>query len=162
MFSNTCHIFGFVAEAWDCAVVNISSVQAHRALPFFTGWTYQASKGAVTTLTKCMALDLSAHGIRVNSISPGYTWTELVMIKICLFVPLSVCLSVCPSVRPSVRLSVCLSVCLSVRPFVRPSVRPSICLSVSLSYSVSHSFIRSLVCSVGRSVSLIWLVHFLI
>ncbi|KAL9985003.1 hypothetical protein ACROYT_G007361 [Oculina patagonica] len=73
-----CYPFMTKAEPWDCAVVNISSVQAHRAQPFFSaGWTYQASKGGVTTMTKCMALDLSAHGIRVNSISPGYTWTEL-------------------------------------------------------------------------------------
>ena len=65
-------------EARDCSVVNISSVQAHRAKPWDSGWTYQASKGAVTTMTKCMALDLSADEIRVNSISPGYTWTEQV------------------------------------------------------------------------------------
>ena len=58
--------------------MNISSVQAHRAQPYHSGWTYQASKGAVTTVTKSMALDLSADGIRVNSISPGYTWTEQV------------------------------------------------------------------------------------
>ena len=56
--------------------MNISSVQAHRAQPYDSGWTYQASKAAITTMTKCMALDLSADGIRVNSISPGYTWTE--------------------------------------------------------------------------------------
>ena len=69
----------FVAAAWECAVVNISSVQAHRAQPYHSGWTYQASKGAVTIMTKSMALDLSADGIRVNSISPGYIWTELVI-----------------------------------------------------------------------------------
>jgi len=63
-------------EAWDCAVVNISSVQAYHAMPYYSGWTYQASKAAVTTMSKCMALDLSVHGIRVNSICPGYIWTE--------------------------------------------------------------------------------------
>lgn len=76
--------FYSIADAWDCAVVNISSVQAHRALPSYTGWTYQASKGAVTTMTKSMALDLSPHGIRVNSICPGYIWTELVMLHMLL------------------------------------------------------------------------------
>ncbi|KAJ7383610.1 hypothetical protein OS493_026795 [Desmophyllum pertusum] len=73
-----CYPFMAKAEAWDCSVVNISSVQAHRTMPFHSGWTYQASKGAVTAMTKCMALDLSANGIRVNSVSPGYTWTEQV------------------------------------------------------------------------------------
>ena len=70
----------------NSSVVNISSVQAHRAHPgFHAGWTYQASKGAITTMTKCMALDLSADGIRVNSISPGYIWTEVVSLHFLLF-----------------------------------------------------------------------------
>ena len=65
-------------------MVNISSVQAYHALPYNTGWTYQASKAAVTTMSKCMALDLSVHGIRVDSICPGYIWTEHVMLyKLC-------------------------------------------------------------------------------
>ena len=76
----TIRVFNSAAEAWDCSVVNVSSVQAHRAQPgLHSGWTYQASKGAVTAMTKCMALDLSANGIRVNSVSPGYVWTELVI-----------------------------------------------------------------------------------
>ena len=58
----------FVGAAWECAIVNISSVQANRAQPYHSGWTYQASKGAVTIMTKSMALDLSADGIRVDSI----------------------------------------------------------------------------------------------
>lgn len=42
-------------------------------------WTYNSAKGAVNTLTKCMALDLSQYGIRVNSISPGWIWTRDVL-----------------------------------------------------------------------------------
>ena len=41
----------------------------------FVRWTYGASKGAVHTLTKMMALDLSKDKIRVNSLSPTWTWT---------------------------------------------------------------------------------------
>ena len=70
-------------------MVNISSVQAHHAQPSHTGWTYQASKAAVTTMSKCIALDLSAHGIRVNSICPGYIWTEHVMLQMLLVVLLN-------------------------------------------------------------------------
>ena len=56
------------------AVVNIASISAHRAQ---TGrWTYNAMKGALLELTKCQALDLSADRIRVNSVSPGWIWTE--------------------------------------------------------------------------------------
>jgi NAD(P)-dependent dehydrogenase (short-subunit alcohol dehydrogenase family) len=56
------------------SIVNISSVSAYVAQP--RRWTYNAAKGAVCTLTKCMALDLAADRIRVNSISPGWIWTQ--------------------------------------------------------------------------------------
>ena len=56
------------------AVVNVSSISAFVAQP--NRWTYNASKGAVNTLTKCMALDLARDHVRVNSVSPGWTWTR--------------------------------------------------------------------------------------
>jgi len=55
------------------AIVNIASISAHIAQP--NRWTYNATKGAVLTLTRCQALDLASDGIRVNSISPGVIWT---------------------------------------------------------------------------------------
>ena len=51
------------------SIVNIASMSGVIAQPDFA--TYNASKGAVLTLTKCMALDLAAYKIRVNSICPG-------------------------------------------------------------------------------------------
>jgi len=56
------------------AIVNMSSISAFIAQPH--RWTYNAAKGAVHNLTKCMALDLAPYGIRVNSISPGWIWTR--------------------------------------------------------------------------------------
>ena len=56
------------------AIVNISSISAFIAQP--NRWTYNAAKGAVHTLTKCMALDLARHKIRVNSVSPAWIWTN--------------------------------------------------------------------------------------
>lgn len=55
------------------AIVNVASISAHIAQP--NRWTYNASKGAIVTMTKCMALDLSGDGIRVNCVSPGWIWT---------------------------------------------------------------------------------------
>jgi NAD(P)-dependent dehydrogenase (short-subunit alcohol dehydrogenase family) len=55
------------------AVVNTASISARIAQP--SRWTYNTTKGAIVTLTKCMAMDLSLHGIRVNSVSPGWIWT---------------------------------------------------------------------------------------
>jgi NAD(P)-dependent dehydrogenase (short-subunit alcohol dehydrogenase family) len=56
------------------AIVNMSSISAFVAQP--NRWTYNAAKGAVHTLTKCMALDLVPYNIRVNSVSPGWIWTR--------------------------------------------------------------------------------------
>jgi hypothetical protein len=55
------------------AIVNISSISAHIAQP--NRWTYNSAKGAVTQLTRCMAMDL-APLIRVNAVSPAWIWTK--------------------------------------------------------------------------------------
>ncbi|XP_055267640.1 17-beta-hydroxysteroid dehydrogenase 14 isoform X2 [Moschus berezovskii] len=39
--------------------------------------TYTLTKGAVTAMTKALALDESQYGVRVNCISPGNIWTPL-------------------------------------------------------------------------------------
>jgi NAD(P)-dependent dehydrogenase (short-subunit alcohol dehydrogenase family) len=56
------------------AIVNVSSISAWIAQP--NRWTYNMAKGAVTQLTRCSALDLAPHQIRVNSVSPGWIWTR--------------------------------------------------------------------------------------
>jgi len=55
------------------AIVNISSISGHIAQP--DRWTYNASKGAILALTRCQALDMAPAKIRVNVVSPGWTWT---------------------------------------------------------------------------------------
>ena len=61
-------------EGGNGAVVNVASVVAVVAKP--GAWTYHGTKGALLATTMCMALDLGVHGIRVNTVSPGWTWTE--------------------------------------------------------------------------------------
>ena len=51
------------------AVVNIASVSAYIAQPEFI--PYNASKGAVAQLTRCLAMDLAKDNIRVNAVCPG-------------------------------------------------------------------------------------------
>ena len=56
------------------SIVNLSSISAHIAQT--NRWTYNGAKGAVNQLTRCMALDLAADNIRVNTVSPGWIWTR--------------------------------------------------------------------------------------
>jgi NAD(P)-dependent dehydrogenase (short-subunit alcohol dehydrogenase family) len=50
-------------------VANYPQKQAH----------YNASKAGVILLTKCLAVEWAPYGIRVNSLSPGYTRTEMTL-----------------------------------------------------------------------------------
>ncbi|MFJ8751517.1 SDR family NAD(P)-dependent oxidoreductase [Streptomyces sp. NPDC102441] len=52
------------------AVVNISSGSALRARP--GGGPYASSKAALEMATRAAALELGAHNIRVNAVSPGF------------------------------------------------------------------------------------------
>ena len=56
-------------DAGGGSIVNVASMAAHGApnMP-----AYSASKGAVVSLTRAAAKDLAPHGIRVNSVSPGF------------------------------------------------------------------------------------------
>ncbi|WP_397458340.1 SDR family oxidoreductase [Pseudomonas asplenii] len=57
-------------------VINFTSISAGCAQ---TGrWLYPVSKAALHQLTRCMAMDLAADGIRVNSVSPGWTWSRVI------------------------------------------------------------------------------------
>jgi len=58
------------------AIVNTCSVVASVGL--VDRAVYGASKGAVLALTKAMAADEVAHGIRVNCVSPGTVWSPWV------------------------------------------------------------------------------------
>jgi 2-keto-3-deoxy-L-fuconate dehydrogenase len=53
----------------DGAIVNTCSIAATAGLPQRA--LYSASKGAVLSLTRAMAADLTADGIRVNAVNPG-------------------------------------------------------------------------------------------
>ncbi|MCD1634036.1 SDR family oxidoreductase [Martelella mediterranea] len=62
-------------EGTGGSIVNISSITALRASRGLAA--YSASKAGASHLTKCLALDWAAHGIRVNALCPGYIETEM-------------------------------------------------------------------------------------
>ena len=59
------------------AIVNLSSIAAHR----WTGIayaTYYSTKGAIVSLSRAIALEYAAKGIRCNTVSPGLMNTPMV------------------------------------------------------------------------------------
>jgi len=57
------------------SIVNLSSVASTRPYPGLLA--YCVSKAAVDMVTRCVALDLAPHGVRVNAVNPGVVVTEL-------------------------------------------------------------------------------------
>jgi NAD(P)-dependent dehydrogenase (short-subunit alcohol dehydrogenase family) len=66
-----------MVKAGGGSVVNFSSISAKVAQ---TGrWLYPASKAAMAQITRTAALDLAPDGIRVNSVSPGWIWSRVMV-----------------------------------------------------------------------------------
>ena len=65
----------FLAEDKPGSIVNISSVHQLIPKPGYLG--YSASKGGMQNLTRTLALEYAARGIRVNGIGPGATVTPI-------------------------------------------------------------------------------------
>jgi len=61
------------------SIINTASMSGHIVNVPQPQCSYNASKAGVIMLTKSMAVEFAKKGIRVNSISPGYIGTELIM-----------------------------------------------------------------------------------
>ena len=60
------------------AIVNVASISGVPGPEKFPGWvSYCASKGAVISLTEALAVEVKAHGVRVNCVSPGSVDTSM-------------------------------------------------------------------------------------
>jgi NAD(P)-dependent dehydrogenase (short-subunit alcohol dehydrogenase family) len=57
------------------SLINVASIMAHRGLRQLTA--YSATKGAVTALTRGLAVEYAPFGIRVNALCPGFVHTAL-------------------------------------------------------------------------------------
>ncbi len=57
------------------AIVNFGSISSRVAQ--VGRWLYPVSKAAILQLTRNQALDLAPEGIRVNAVSPGWTWSNI-------------------------------------------------------------------------------------
>ena len=67
---------GMIARRSGC-IINISSVMALKGETVVIAPSYSASKGAVITLTRDLAVQWARYGIRVNAVAPGWFPTHM-------------------------------------------------------------------------------------
>jgi NAD(P)-dependent dehydrogenase (short-subunit alcohol dehydrogenase family) len=58
------------------SIINTTSVTAYEGHVELID--YSATKGAIVSFTRSLALSLSGSGVRVNAVAPGPVWTPLV------------------------------------------------------------------------------------
>lgn len=68
--------FPLLRRQGNGAIVNVASIAA--ALGISGRAAYTSSKAGVEGLTRTLALEWASHGIRVNTVAPGWTHTEMV------------------------------------------------------------------------------------
>lgn len=72
----TCNaVIPFMKEKKRGTIINISSTAAVRGEAFHSH--YAASKGAIVSLSKSLAVELAPYNIRVNSVAPGWVDTDM-------------------------------------------------------------------------------------
>lgn len=59
------------------AIVNLASISGHVSHDEMKQSHYNTSKAAVAHLTRSLATEWAPHGLRVNSVSPGFTLTPM-------------------------------------------------------------------------------------
>ena len=64
-----------ISRGYKGAIVNVSSMASFQGVPEHTA--YCATKGALDAMTRVMAVELGAHGIRVNTVNPVVTLTPM-------------------------------------------------------------------------------------
>ena len=67
--------FALLKTSGAGSLINVSSIMGQRGLRQLAG--YSATKGAVTALTKALAVEYAPYNIRVNALAPGYIDTAL-------------------------------------------------------------------------------------
>ena len=70
-------VFPHMVEAGRGSIIHISSISGHVGVPGIPQASYAASKLGLTGLTTELASQWARHGIRVNTIAPGFFRSEI-------------------------------------------------------------------------------------
>jgi NAD(P)-dependent dehydrogenase (short-subunit alcohol dehydrogenase family) len=71
------HVVPHMKERGYGKIINVGSGTAFRGIPWMLH--YVTSKGAVMSFTRALSRELGEHGIRVNTLSPGFTMSDTVV-----------------------------------------------------------------------------------
>jgi NAD(P)-dependent dehydrogenase (short-subunit alcohol dehydrogenase family) len=71
------HVVPHMKERGYGKIINVGSGTAIRGIPWMLH--YVTSKGAVVAFTRALSRELGEHGIRVNTLSPGFTLSDTVV-----------------------------------------------------------------------------------
>ena len=77
MFNVTRQFINGMVERGYGRIINISSVNAEKGQ--YGQTNYSSAKSGVYGFTKSLALEVAKHGVTVNTISPGYVKSKMVM-----------------------------------------------------------------------------------
>jgi acetoacetyl-CoA reductase len=77
VFNTTRNVIDGMLERGFGRVINISSINAQKGQ--FGQTNYSAAKAGMHGFTKALAQEVAKKGITVNTVSPGYIATEMVM-----------------------------------------------------------------------------------
>ena len=77
LFLKSKQVVDAMAEKGWGRVINVSSVNGSKGA--FGQTNYSAAKAGVHGFTKALALEVAKKGVTVNTISPGYIGTKMVM-----------------------------------------------------------------------------------
>jgi NAD(P)-dependent dehydrogenase (short-subunit alcohol dehydrogenase family) len=68
-------VYPLLRKAGNSSIINVTSINSVRGFPGNPG--YVASKAGLSGLTRALAADFAADGIRVNALAPGYVATDM-------------------------------------------------------------------------------------
>jgi NAD(P)-dependent dehydrogenase (short-subunit alcohol dehydrogenase family) len=68
-------VYSLLKKAENSSIINVTSINSVRGFPGNPG--YVAAKAGLAGLTRALATDFAADGIRVNALAPGYVATAM-------------------------------------------------------------------------------------